>query len=165
MSLGHSLPLMNQSDINTSNPTLPDGIQDVPGINVAEGLKRIKGDEKLYLTMLSDFNKQFANSVEEINLAIAHHNFENGMILVHTISGVAANLGANELNLKAIAIETAIRKQKINDVTELLPTFIDAFQTVVTSIKALQLTQKKRPGIKRDKPLTSDLTQFKALST
>jgi len=50
--------------------SLPD---ELPGIDIAAGLKRLRGNRSLYHKLLCDFYKDYQNSITEINDAILFH--------------------------------------------------------------------------------------------
>ncbi len=89
------------ADIN-----LPDNI---PGIDLAWGLKRVGGNKKLFIRLLNDFLQSHQGVCEKTRQFILNNNIEAARRQVHTIQGVAGNIGARDLQAAAMELEKSIR--------------------------------------------------------
>ncbi|MBW2465709.1 MAG: response regulator, partial [Deltaproteobacteria bacterium] len=65
---------------------LPDQL---PGINVTQGMMRVAGNEKLYLKILTQFQGNQENVEEKIREAFMLEDFEEAVRLAHTLKGVS----------------------------------------------------------------------------
>jgi two-component system sensor histidine kinase/response regulator len=82
---------------------------ELPGIDRATGLKRIAGNEALYRKLLLDFHRDYSASAARIRAAIAEGRMADAERQVHTLKGVAGNIGAMELHRIAQELDTALR--------------------------------------------------------
>ena len=78
---------------NASNLSVPD----MPGISFSDGLARLGGNLKLYKKLLSQFYSSNTDTVDDLKTAISNGDDKTAIRLAHTVKGVAANLGANQL--------------------------------------------------------------------
>ncbi|WP_420791226.1 ATP-binding protein [Enterovibrio gelatinilyticus] len=77
-------------------------VDNVPGINLADGVKRLGGNKAKYLKILSLFLNSQVSSVEQ--LLTSDDNSEKG-ILAHSCKGAGSNIGADEMAGVASALE------------------------------------------------------------
>lgn len=61
------------------------------GVDVLSVVKRLGGNELLYLNICDKF--LYDESFESIQEAISVHNYDSAEMAIHTLKGVAANLG------------------------------------------------------------------------
>ncbi|SMP59614.1 Signal transduction histidine kinase [Desulfonatronum zhilinae] len=123
---------------SASLPTLlPDQL---PGFDLAQGLARLRGNEKLYLRLLLDFRSSYADVLEKIEQAVQAEEREQAARTVHAVKGVAGNLGANAVFEAAQGLEHSLKVDPDTDPdgqATALADFSTAFQTVMTSLAAL----------------------------
>ena len=96
-SLSHRLPV--------PGPQLPTSL---PGLDVADGLKRVAGNEKLYRKLLLQFREDRRHVAEQLKDALSRGNTEDALRLAHTIKGVAGNIGAMTLFEASTELERAL---------------------------------------------------------
>ncbi len=87
-----------------------------PGLNIDSALNRIAGNQKLYQNLIQLFLKNYSDGVERIETALYNGNLEGAENIVHSIKGVAGNIGADRLRNVAEIFETDLRKSRIIDV-------------------------------------------------
>jgi len=73
--------------------------------NVKDGLRRVSGNVKLYLKFLTRFKKMLRNFPDEFSELIKEGETEAAHRLVHTLKGVAANIGCTEIQNHSEKIE------------------------------------------------------------
>jgi CheY-like chemotaxis protein len=83
------------------------GIPEMPGVDALAALKRVDGNEKLYLWLLRIFLAQ-ADTAAAIGKALEEGDRELAFRLAHTTKGLAGNIGADALEMAAEALETAL---------------------------------------------------------
>ncbi len=121
----------------------PDFPQDIPGIDLEAGLKRVLGNKKLYLQLLRDFQKDSENFSAQVSAALGNKDMETVRRLVHTLKGVAGNLGAVGLQENALELESALKESPENIQTQLDATN-KALQGVLTTLhQALPATTSR----------------------
>lgn len=86
------------------------GIPRVPGIDSSQGLRRVLGKKQLYLNMLRKFVSNQANTVTDLQQALAGGDRVTAERLVHSTRGVAGNIGASGLQMLAERLEKLIRE-------------------------------------------------------
>jgi two-component system sensor histidine kinase/response regulator len=84
-------------------------IPDVDGLVVFDGLRRVAGNRKLYVSLLRQFVVQQGRAPEEIADQIKRGDRETAERTAHTVKGVAASLGANDVRAAAGDLEKALR--------------------------------------------------------
>ena len=88
-----------------------DGLPDqLEGLDVAEGVKRVGGDRSLYRRLLLQFREHSANAAEQIRTALAAGDRQAAKSAVHTLKGVAGNLSALPLYKASQKLESVLRR-------------------------------------------------------
>ncbi len=91
-------------------PRDDDGIPtDIPGLDIAAGLKRVRGKRPLYLDMLRKFASGQKDAVTRIRAAQAAADTATAERLAHTLKGIAGNVGAVSLQQAAAEAEAVIK--------------------------------------------------------
>jgi two-component system, sensor histidine kinase and response regulator len=80
------------------------------GFNFAAAKKRLGLDEAFFLKLLNDFNDKYADFDEQLAVLVKDDDRDGAGRLAHTISGLAGTIGAEELQVAAKDLETAIKK-------------------------------------------------------
>lgn len=84
-------------------------------IDVKNGLIRVGGNAKLFMSLLEKFYDNNINVVEQIKTAVHKKDQELAVRLAHTVKGVAGNLGAMELNAIAAKVEAGLKNAEMDD--------------------------------------------------
>jgi signal transduction histidine kinase/HPt (histidine-containing phosphotransfer) domain-containing protein len=114
----------DSKDIRDFTTSLPD---ELPGIDIAAGLKRLRGNRSLYHKLLCDFYKDYQNMVTELNDALQNGQHETALRLVHSLKGATGNLSINNLFGASKAIEMTLRTGN-----ETAPELLNFFENVAT---------------------------------
>lgn len=80
-------------------------IPEMHTIDVNEGLERVAGNMKLYIKILKSFYASNKNLTEQLQQAITTGAIETAQRMVHTLKGVAGNIGARDLHLESLNLE------------------------------------------------------------
>jgi HPt (histidine-containing phosphotransfer) domain-containing protein len=83
----------------------------LPGFDLAAGLKRLRGNKRLYRKLLLDFGADYQGVAAEIHESLDTDNLEAAQTLVHDLKGPAGNLAATDLLAAAIEMEELVRKK------------------------------------------------------
>lgn len=114
----------------------------LPGLEIQSGLNRINGNRYLYYSLLKEFKTENADTLTRIRKALSHGNMEYASTLIHTIKGVAGNIGATRVFQSAKALEGALQTgappenllmQLGNDLAEVLES-ASFVETVIASV-------------------------------
>lgn len=82
---------------------------DMYGIDVQGALKRVAGNQKLYLQLLEQFVDSYSDSGEKLSRAIETGQKTEAESIAHSVKGVAGNIGAQALAAAAADVELIIR--------------------------------------------------------
>jgi CheY-like chemotaxis protein/HPt (histidine-containing phosphotransfer) domain-containing protein/two-component sensor histidine kinase len=121
----------------TDKEALPAMMQ---GIDVQLGLRRARGNEKLYRTLLLLLDEKYADAAERIGEHLAAGDIQNAVALAHSVKGTSGMLGAMELFEAAGALEKALDQGEKNPAL-LLSAFTARLDEVVRSIGELKKSQ------------------------
>ena len=79
----------------------PGALPSVAGLDTQDGLRRVAGNQKLYLKLLRQFIEQQGPAVGQITAALAQGDDTLAERLAHTLKGVAGNIGAKPVQAAA----------------------------------------------------------------
>ena len=97
-------------------------LPEIEGINLADGLKRVAGNRRLYRDLLGQFVTKQRNAGAEISAALESGDLKLAERIAHTVKGVAGNLGIAGVQSAAQQLEKAIRDRQ-DTVAPLLGSF------------------------------------------
>jgi CheY-like chemotaxis protein len=83
--------------------------ESLPGFDLADGLKRLLGNKKLYRKLLLDFATGYCKAGIEIREALDAKDFDRAHSLVHNLKGLAGNLSAKDLQAVAVNMEKLVK--------------------------------------------------------
>jgi signal transduction histidine kinase/CheY-like chemotaxis protein len=84
--------------------------ESLPGLDIQSGLARVGGNARLYVDLLQDFARHYADSPAQLRVSVASGDTDAAAQLAHKLRGIANNLGANALGGFAETIELTLRK-------------------------------------------------------
>ena len=84
----------------------------IAGLDAALGLQRALGKPDLYAQLLRRFLQGQAGAVPALEQALAGGDLARAERLAHTLRSVAANIGAQEVSVRAGTLEQALRAQQ-----------------------------------------------------
>lgn len=94
---------------HTGQPPAAAALPDLPGVQVAEGVRRMGGNVATYCSILEKFRSNQAGVISELEEALAAADRATAQRLAHTLKGIAGTLGADGLQQQAGELEAAIR--------------------------------------------------------
>ncbi|MDD2663143.1 MAG: response regulator [Dechloromonas sp.] len=86
------------------------GLPPLPGIDTADGMKRMLNKQALYERVLRDFHARFAGEVALLEAALAAGDVAGAERRAHSAKGLAGTIGARDLQATAFELETALRE-------------------------------------------------------
>lgn len=84
----------------------------VPGLDLEAGLRQLQGREALYLKTLHKFVGHYRHLADELARLLEHERWDEAGRSVHTLKGLAAQLGAPHLRSLAEQFEHALRNRQ-----------------------------------------------------
>jgi len=111
--------------------------EDLPGIDMALGLSRVAGNQKLYTKLLLDFHRDYAASVDDILAALNEGRMGDAQRLAHTVKGVAGNIGAQNLHLAAVDVDAALKDEDTDKARQALDPMAGRLAEVIKGLQGL----------------------------
>jgi len=118
-------------EASSVNHSLPD----IPGIDIKSALSRVGGNEKLYKSLLVKFYKDYQDSTRQIKKALVKEDIKLSIRLAHSVKGVAANIGARDLQVAAARVEAAIQQENKENTDQFLDVFDRNIKVIMNSLK------------------------------
>ena len=87
----------------------PKSFPQIPGIDVADGLRRMLNKATLYEKVLRDFHTRFIGEPDRIRQALANGERDTAARMAHSIKGTGGTIGAKALYQLAKTLEEAIK--------------------------------------------------------
>lgn len=84
--------------------------ESLPGIDVADALKRLMDNRQLFVELVNQFSQEHGNVVIQIRAALERNDKRLAHRLAHTVKGVAANLSMPSVSSSARDLESAIQR-------------------------------------------------------
>ncbi|HVJ55832.1 MAG TPA: response regulator [Aliidongia sp.] len=104
------------------------GDRPLPGIDLADAMRRLGGNRELLDRVYDDFCENYAAAAAQV-AALMPDDLEGARRLVHTVKGVAGNIGAKRVFNAALALEAALKSDDL--AAEPIEAFRDALAECV----------------------------------
>jgi signal transduction histidine kinase/DNA-binding response OmpR family regulator/HPt (histidine-containing phosphotransfer) domain-containing protein len=128
---------------------LPDALE---GVNVGEGLRRLGGNQKLYVRLLRDFATAQARLPEQIRDAVDTGDLAAASSRAHSLKGAAANLAIAQVATCAGALETALNEHdwlqfqpKLTELKAALGVVLDSLGKLTPPLETLRSSDRTTP--------------------
>ena len=109
----------------------------IPGFDVDAGLSVVRGKLSAYVHLLQMFGGLHGNDMTRLGQALAADDREGARLIVHSLKGVAANVGAVDVRQQAADLEAAIKAgSPPPQLTPLIDQLHSTLQTVVGQLQA-----------------------------
>ena len=132
-------------------------LQEIAGINLADGLKRVAGNIKLYSDLLRQFPAKQGDAAARISAALESGDSKLAERIAHTVKGVAGNIGMVKVQSAAQKLEKAIHERP-DSVAVLLPGFASCLSTQVDAIEeALHKSAPAQPEVAETSPFNGEV--------
>jgi signal transduction histidine kinase/DNA-binding response OmpR family regulator/HPt (histidine-containing phosphotransfer) domain-containing protein/HAMP domain-containing protein len=133
-------------------------IPEMSCISINSGLAKVGGNWRFYRKLLGKFARSYTSATDDIRYSIKNAEIETATRLVHTIKGLAGNIGAHELHIAAVDLEYALRNGKPNNIAKQLDAFSEALDIVVESIIHLEHQEYEHAEpISSDQPISKSI--------
>lgn len=126
--------------------------ENLPGIDLDQGLARVDGNKMLYIRVLQMFVTDYTSIGHQIETALNDNELASVERLIHTVKGVAGTIGAHDLAKVALVLEQSTKKEK--PIHEELAQFKEVLHLTMSSLATLSCivqspettNEKKQPG-------------------
>lgn len=136
--------------------------ENIPGIDLAQGLARVDGNSMLYTRILQMFITDYTSISHRIETALNNNDLKSVKRLVHTVKGVAGTIGAQSLAKAALTLEQSTNKEK--QTYEELIQFDKVLQLTISSLTTLPCIAQS-PGQTNEKHPPRDNEEISNLLT
>ena len=111
------------------------------------GLMGVSGNRKLYLNLLSDFARDYADTPDQVQTLLKNKNWGSARRVAHTVKGLSATLGAMNVHREFKMLETQIEK-KSNTIKQSIDQAKIELDKIMTQISSalVQDKEKSRPN-------------------
>ena len=152
------ISLKPKIDNATSFPSLP-------GIDTENGLFRVGGNETLYRKLLHQFQETQEDVVEKVRQALDSENRQEAILTVHSLKGVAGNIGAMEMYQVASSLEMLLKTETDSkQEATLLATLAEKLVPIFAAIKTLDKNQPSKPTQTTEPIQTTQSLDIQALT-
>ena len=127
-----------KSPLPVSNISFPVSL---PDIDISSGLKRVAGNKELFKKLLQEFYADYADAANTVKEALSKGDTVYAKQFVHTLKGVAGNMGATDLHIAVRELELEIGENTFEEQNALLNNFEDSLKQVLQSIKNIDFGQ------------------------
>nr|WP_319493752.1 response regulator [uncultured Desulfobacter sp.] len=110
---------------------------ELPGFDMDSGLRRVGGNRELYRKLLVKVHQDYADATVKLHDLIKKNKMEEARLFVHSIKGVAGNLGADALQSASLEVEMRLKKGAAPD-DALLEIFTREMETIQNGLKTIQ---------------------------
>ena len=132
-------------------------LPEIAGINLADGLKRVAGNMRLYRDLLGQFAAKQGDAGARISAALEGGDPKLAERIAHTVKGVAGNIGMAEVQSAAQKLEKAIHEGQ-DSVAILLSGFASCLGTQVDAIEeALGRSVPAQPEVTQTSPFNEEV--------
>lgn len=127
------------SIIGDGGDDIPHALRSIEGVHVESGLRCLNGNSTLYLKLLAQFCQKYQNREFVFHQeSAADYEFD-----VHTLKGIAGNLGLSTIFTLCESIECALNSGSDNEFTRLAHQLNQTIQVVVDSCGPCLISLKK----------------------
>jgi PAS domain S-box-containing protein len=109
-------------------------LPEIAGINLADGLKRVAGNRRLYRDLLGQFAARHGDAAAEISTALKGGDLKLAERIAHTVKGAAGNIGITEVQSLAQKLEETLGDGE-GKTSELLAEFTSLMDAQVHAIE------------------------------
>ncbi len=114
---------------------IPDSIE---GVDISDGLRRVRGNRKLYMKLIFQFMKENRDLVENINQLLEEGKSEESHLLVHTLKSTAGCIGAHGIQRAAGGLESVLKEGKNKNYSEMVEILSDELNNVLNAITGIE---------------------------
>jgi CheY-like chemotaxis protein/two-component sensor histidine kinase len=111
-------------------------VDNPPGINLQRGILQVGGKPEFYLKLLRNIIINHANCISEIDKLVMESRLEDAMRVAHTIKGIAATIGAYEMQHVAAQLEVCLAGDEVPS-QELLEQFSQTCRNLLAVVQRL----------------------------
>jgi len=102
------------------------------GIDVSGVVNRLGGNESLYLIICNKFTKDTNYLI--LKEALSKKDYQSAEIRIHTLKGIAANLGFIRLEIISRCVLNDIRERKLVNLRQDIYSLTEEYQRIISAL-------------------------------
>ncbi|TIH17008.1 response regulator [Marinifilum sp. JC120] len=118
---------------------MEDSLPDLPGIDCAKGLRNIGGRRDSYLKVLQGFRERYSGFSEELAHILAESGKEQALLSIHSLKGVAGNIGAARLYELCRILEGDLRDENFGGYEDDFKLFVTELELVACGLENVNI--------------------------
>ncbi len=130
--------------------------ENLPGIDIENGLQRMGENKVLYKNLLIRFYEYYGNSARRIRNYLEQGEAELARQLSHTIKGISGNLSIDQVYHSAIVLEAQLKSGDAEKAGPLMDQFETALKQVNEALQALKRKDDIEQTDQADKTVTCE---------
>jgi two-component system sensor histidine kinase/response regulator len=148
---------------DSSAMTMPEEITlpKLPGIDVEDGLGRMRGNQAAYKRVLKGFLDKQADSKEKLKIHLRNRDWDDATRLAHSLKGSGGNIGAALIYRHAAALEQACKAQDPAGAEQHLALLEPTLDEVIHGLR--KLDQKATEGTHQTTGSKLDAAAFRTM--
>jgi len=143
----------------TTNPKID--LSKLSDINIEDGMNRINHNSNLYAKILLKFAHNYIGIIDELIVEIENNNLDVIKAKIHTLKGIAGNIGANKLHQNIMVIEEKFKNSIPENAKELVLSLQGYLLTVINSINNAIIEELHEAKSQTENPLLTSETKIK----
>ena len=120
--------------------------QILPGLNVADGIRRSSGNIDLYRRLIAELRRDLESTIARLRAAIESSASRDVLEILHTLKGSASTLGARRIAGEAAALETIARSGAAIDLDDLDAAIRETTESIDVVVRHLTSTIEAPPA-------------------
>ncbi len=119
----------------------------LPGLDLRWGLERVGGNRRLFHKLRGDFVANHGQALQLLEERLGGGDPNDARREIHTLQGVAGNIGARDLQQAARRLETALVEGRITAADGLPREFRDAFEVLIGGLTRLEEDERTQEAV------------------
>jgi len=126
----------NAKEVNLPTETLQK-LEKIKGLDATEGLSRLRGNVKGYLSLLRQFDSGHSDDMDKISNALSKGKLDEVRLIVHTLKGVSGTVGLVDIQALTLQLENKINEYDSDSFDEVASLITRIHSELITFNKAL----------------------------
>jgi HPt (histidine-containing phosphotransfer) domain-containing protein len=113
-------------------------LTDIPVLNlmtINSIISQANGNEKLIHEIFESFVYDVQNMINQIEIAIKNNDFKQFKLIIHTMKGLSATIGASQLHQIAKEMDLFLKNEQYVEASNCIPSLITIYDTCKKQVK------------------------------
>jgi HPt (histidine-containing phosphotransfer) domain-containing protein len=111
------------------------GIPVLNKITINSIISQANGNEKLIHEIFESFVYDVQNMINQIDIAVKNNDFKQFKLIIHTMKGLSATIGASQLHLIAKELDLFLKNEKYEEAISYIPSLIQIYDECKKQVK------------------------------